>query len=127
MKRATVDLANLELSCSATGVAHQRTAPTVRSAASEAVLVRAARMLSAAGNPARLRLLELLADGERCVTDIADATGTAMPTVSQRLQVLWREGLLSTRRDGKHVFYAVADQHVFDLITAILRHAKEPA
>ena len=84
-------------------------------------------MLSAAGNPARLRLLELLADGERCVTDIADATGTAMPTVSQRLQVLWREGLLSTRRDGKHVFYAVADQHVFDLITAILRHAKEPA
>jgi DNA-binding transcriptional ArsR family regulator len=127
MKRSIVDLAELEPSCGAIDEAHQHTIPSGRPAASEAVLGRAARMLSAAGDPARLRLLELLADGERCVTDIAADTNDAMPTVSQRLQVLRREGLLSTRRDGKHVFYAVADQHVLDLITNILHHAEEPA
>lgn len=82
-------------------------------------------MLRAAGDPARLHLLDLLASGERCVTDIAATTGEAMPTVSQRLQVLRREGLLRTRRDGKHVFYRVADAHVLALIDTILHHAEE--
>jgi len=129
MKRSTVTPTEIEVdpTCGAGDEAHQRTGLVRRAPASESVLVRAAGMLSAAGDPARLRLLELLATGERCVTDIAADTGDAMPTVSQRLQVLRREGLLSTRRDGKHVFYAVADQHVLDLITTILHHAAEPA
>jgi DNA-binding transcriptional ArsR family regulator len=94
-------------------------------AASAEVIARAAGMLGAAGDPARLRLLELLAAGERCVSDIATTTGDAMPTVSQRLQLLRREGLLRSRRDGKHVFYALADAHVLELIDNVLRHAAE--
>jgi DNA-binding transcriptional ArsR family regulator len=125
MKRSIVDSLESEPSCAAGDAAH-RHAPQ-RARATDAVVARAAGMLSAAGDPARLRLLELLSHGERCVTDIAADTGDAMPTVSQRLQVLRREGLLSSRRDGKHVLYAVADQHVFDLITTILHHAEEPA
>jgi DNA-binding transcriptional ArsR family regulator len=77
------------------------------------------------GPATRLRLLELLAAGERCVSDIATSTGDAMPTVSQRLQLLRREGLLRSRRDGKHVFYALADAHVLELIDNVLRHAAE--
>jgi len=50
-----------------------------------------------------------------------------MPTVSQRLRVLKTEGLLRSRRDGKHVFYTLADAHVRELLTNILRHAAEPA
>lgn len=90
-----------------------------------AVVARAAGMLSAAGDPARLRLLDLLAAGERCVSEIAADTGDAMPTVSQRLQLLRREGLLRSRREGKHVFYALADAHVLELIDNVLRHAAE--
>jgi ArsR family transcriptional regulator len=82
-------------------------------------------MLSAAGDPARLRLLDLLAAGERCVSEIAADSGDAMPTVSQRLQLLRREGLLRSRREGKHVFYSLADAHVLELIDNVLRHAAE--
>ncbi len=93
---------------------------------SSAVLSRAAGMLRAAGDPSRLALLDLLADGERCVTDLATATGDAMPTVSQRLRLLRGEGLVRARRDGKHVFYALADGHVHLLLDNVLRHAHEP-
>lgn len=82
-------------------------------------------MLSAAGDVARLGVLELLADGELCVTDIATQTGDAMPTVSQRLRLLKREGLVVGRREGKHVFYALADAHVGELLRNALRHAAE--
>jgi DNA-binding transcriptional ArsR family regulator len=90
-----------------------------------AVIDRAAAMLSAAGDPARLRLLHLLAAGERCVSEVAAHSGDAMPTVSQRLQLLRREGLLTSRKDGKHVFYRLADQHVLELVDNVLRHAGE--
>lgn len=99
--------------------------PPARMQPESAVVARAAGMLSAAGDPARLRLLDLLAAGERCVSEIAADTGDAMPTVSQRLQLLRREGLLRSRREGKHVFYALADAHVLELIDNVLRHAAE--
>lgn len=90
---------------------------------SDAAIERAAGMLRAAGDPARLRLLELLAAGERCVTELVADTGDAMPTVSQRLTRLKREGLLVSRRSGKHVHYALADGHVASLMLAVLDHA----
>ncbi len=83
-------------------------------------------MLSAAGDPARRALLELLDDRELCVTEIAVLMGDAMPTVSQRLRVLKTEGLIRARRDHKHVYYSIADEHVRTLLANILRHAAEP-
>ncbi len=100
-------------------------APAPRPRALPAVRQRAARMLRAAGDPDRLALLELLDAGELCVTDLATLTGDAMPTVSQRLRQLKTEGLASTRRDGKHVYYALADEHVRILLHNILHHASE--
>ena len=113
-------------SCARDDAAHRAAPREARPALAAATIERAAGMLRAAGDPARLRLLDLLAEGERCVTEIAVTTGDAMPTVSQRLQLLKREGLLAARRDGKHVFYALADAHVLDLLDNALRHAGEP-
>ena len=93
---------------------------------SAAVLARAAGMLRAAGDPARLALLDRLTDGARCVTDLAAASGDAMPTVSQRLRLLRTEGLVTARREGKHVYYALADDHVHVLLANVLGHAGEP-
>lgn len=101
------------------------TQPARPAAVSPAVRQRAAAMLSAAGDVARLGLLELLGGGELCVTDIAERTGDAMPTVSQRLRLLKREGLVAARRDGKHVYYTLADAHVRELLQNALRHAAE--
>ena len=103
---------------------HAASAPTPP-LAPRAVRDRAARMLRAAGDVERLALLEHLAAGERCVSELVALTGDAMPTVSQRLKQLRTEGLLVSRREGKHVFYALADQHVRTLVHDILQHAAE--
>ena len=89
------------------------------------VLERAASILRAAGEPGRLRLLELLAPGERCVTELAELSGDSLPTISARLRVLRSERLLSRRREGKHQYYSLADQHVAELVQGVLEHAGE--
>lgn len=86
-------------------------------------IARASGMLRAAGDPARLRLLEVLSSGERCVSDLVAVTGDPMPAVSQRLGRLRTEGLVVSRRDGKHIHYALADGHVASLLLAVLDHA----
>lgn len=88
---------------------------------------RAAALFRAVGDAARLALLERLAAGEQCVSAIALATGERLSTVSQRLRVLRSEGLVVGRRDGKHVYYAVADAHVADIVRAALQHVSEDA
>jgi ArsR family transcriptional regulator len=104
---------------------HSHDAPAPRTTAGETALARAAGIFRAAGEPARLRLLELLSQGELCVTEVAALTGEELSTISQRLRVLRAEHLVSRRRDGKHIFYALADEHVADLIRAVLAHASE--
>jgi ArsR family transcriptional regulator, lead/cadmium/zinc/bismuth-responsive transcriptional repressor len=89
-------------------------------------LERASRIFRALGDPERLRLLLLLSEGECCVTAAAEAQGEDISTVSQRLRVLRNEGLVSRRRDGKQIVYALADQHVADLMFTALAHASEP-
>ena len=86
----------------------------------------AAALFRAAGEPQRLRLLAMLAQGERCVSELAEAAAASMSTVSQRLRVLRGEGLVSRRRAGKHAYYRLADDHVAELIASALAHADEP-
>jgi len=61
-------------------------------------------------NPVRLRLLFLLGEGERSVTEMAEAVETPLPTVSQHLRVMRDLGCLQTRRDGRTVFYRLANR-----------------
>ena len=90
-----------------------------------AALERAAQVLRAMGDGPRLRILDLLKQRERCVTEIVAAVGEKFSTVSQRLKLLRGEGLVVHRRDGNHIFYALADRHVVDLILNALAHATE--
>ncbi|MBA3540171.1 MAG: helix-turn-helix transcriptional regulator [Deltaproteobacteria bacterium] len=92
---------------------------------SDAACQRAAALFRAAGDAHRLRLLEHLGHGERCVSDLAAATGTKLSTLSQQLRVLRMERLVHQRREGKHIFYSLADAHIRELVTAALHHASE--
>jgi DNA-binding transcriptional ArsR family regulator len=103
---------------------HAGRAP-VRRPADPAALDRAARLFRALGDGPRLRLLQALADGERCVGELVAGLGEKFPTVSQRLRLLWTEGLLARRRAGLHVYYSLADRHVADLLANALAHADE--
>jgi rhodanese-related sulfurtransferase/DNA-binding transcriptional ArsR family regulator len=72
----------------------------------------------------RLDLLEQLAQGERSVEVLADRTGLSIANASQHLQHMRRAGLVVTRRDGKFVYYRLADETVLDLLAALRRIAE---
>ena len=80
-------------------------------------------MLRAGGDPERLRILELLLSGEHQVSEIAALTEAGMSTVSQRLRVLLKEELVRRRREGRDMYYRLADAHVETLIRNVLDHA----
>jgi DNA-binding transcriptional ArsR family regulator len=91
----------------------------------EAGLEKASRLFRAIGEPSRLRILSRLAQGEMCVTELAASEHESLSTVSQRLRVLRSENIVVRRRRGKHINYALADQHVMDLVFNALAHATE--
>ena len=86
---------------------------------------RAASLFRVAGEVARLKLLDRLCDGEWCVSELAEAAGVGLSTVSQQLRLLRAERIVMRRRSGKHIFYSLADKHVIDLVVNALDHAAE--
>lgn len=75
-----------------------------------------AELFRTLGHPARIRVLEVLRDGEATVGDIAEAVGVSGSTLSQHLAALRRADVVTSRRDGSHLHYAVVDPRVFDLL-----------
>jgi rhodanese-related sulfurtransferase len=78
-----------------------------------------ARVAKALGHPARLELIDLLAQGERTVEALASAAQLAISTTSAHLQTLKRAHLVSTRRDGTRVYYALAGDDVAQLYVSL--------
>jgi ArsR family transcriptional regulator len=86
---------------------------------------RAAALFRAAGDVSRLKLLGLLAEGELCVTELAQVFGTGLSTISQQLRLLRSERIVRRRRSGRHILYSLADRHVEHLVKNALEHAAE--
>ncbi len=78
----------------------------------------------ALGNGHRLELLELLAQGERSVDVLSRLSGLSFGNASQHLQHLRRAGLVDARKDGKRVYYRLADEEVVALLVALRRIAE---
>jgi len=76
------------------------------------------------GHAHRLDLLEQASQGERSVEILAERTGLSVANASQHLQHLRRAGLVTSRRDGKFVYYRLADDAVLDLVAALHRIAE---
>jgi len=76
------------------------------------------------GHVHRLELLEQLAQGERSVEVLAQKTGLSIANASQHLQQMRRAGLVASRRDGKFVYYHLADESVLDVLAALRRVAE---
>ncbi len=83
-----------------------------------------AAVAKALGHAHRLELLEFIAQGERSVESVAAVAGLKIGNASQHLQHLRRAGLLTARRDGKHVFYSLSDDSVLDALAALRRVAE---
>ena len=85
----------------------------------------AAEMFRALGDPERLRLPVRLAAGEACVSEHAMDEGEKITTVSARLKTLLAARLVKRRREGKHVFYGLADGHLPPMLSNAIDHAAE--
>jgi len=75
--------------------------------------------LKALAHPLRWRVLCALATGERNVGEIEAATGIGQPGLSQQLGVLRKAGLVTTRKEAKLVFYAIADEQIAGTLARI--------
>jgi DNA-binding transcriptional ArsR family regulator len=80
-----------------------------------------AELFKALAHPARIRVLELLADGERSVGEIQPMVGIESSHLSQQLGVLRRAGLVSTRKEGSSVIYAIRDPQLVELLAVAKR------
>src|SRR3954453_23022438 len=76
-----------------------------------------AELFRALAHPARVRVLEVLADGERSVGELQGLVGVELSHLSQQLGVLRRAGLVTTRRERSSVFYDVRDPLVVELLS----------
>lgn len=88
----------------------------MRTAATEAT-----GMLRALANEDRLLLLCQMTQGEVSVGELEELLDIRQPTLSQQLGVLRNEGLVNTRRDGKRIYYSVADSRVLALLELMYR------
>ena len=79
------------------------------------VLALVAERFKALAEPARLTILNTLRAGPRSVSELVDETGLGQANVSKHLQLLNHLGFVKRRKDGLFVFYALADQTVFQL------------
>jgi|SRR5579862_252960 len=90
----------------------------------QALFAQFAAIAKTLGHSHRLELLEQLAQGERTVEVLASRTGLSVANASQHLQHLKRGGLLKARRHGKFVYYALADDGILAVLTALRRIAE---
>lgn len=82
---------------------------------------RAVATLKLLGNSDRLMLLCRLSQGECCVSALEAELDIRQPTLSQQLAVLRNEGVVGTRREGKHIHYRVADPALLDILAVLYR------
>lgn len=87
---------------------------------------RMAEFLGFLADPNRLRILSILAEQEMCVGDLATAVGMNESAVSHQLRTLRTIRLVSSRKQGRHVFYRLQDDHVFSFYQAVVEHLDEP-
>jgi ArsR family transcriptional regulator len=82
-------------------------------------LEEAAEVLKAVAHPIRLRIIELLENGEMTVTELISCLGTQQAYTSQQLNILKSKGVLTARRQGNQIYYAIANPSVIKVIHCI--------
>jgi len=88
-------------------------------------LYRLAELFKVFGDPTRIRILHTLSARELCVQDIADTLGMTQSAISHQLRILKQMSLVKFRRDGKTIYYSLADDHVATIMAQGLEHVCE--
>jgi ArsR family transcriptional regulator, lead/cadmium/zinc/bismuth-responsive transcriptional repressor len=102
-----------------------RLARVRRALVSPAESVALAETFSLLGDPTRTRILHALSVDELCVSDLAGLIGISASAISHQLRLLRDRRLVAVRREGKHTFYRLQDEHIRTLVDMGLSHVAE--
>ncbi len=84
-----------------------------------------AELFKVFGDSTRIRILFVLFEAEVCVCDLAQALNMTQSAISHQLRILKQNKLIKSRREGKSVFYSLADEHVRTIIDQGREHIEE--
>ena len=84
-----------------------------------------AELFKVFGDSTRIRILYVLFEAEVCVCDLAQALNMTQSAISHQLRILKQNRLVKSRRDGKSIFYSLADDHVRTIIDQGREHLEE--
>ena len=81
-------------------------------------------VLKAVAHPVRLQIVELLEDGEKCVSEIVKGVGNKQSITSQHLSRMRDKGVLSSRREGANIFYRIENKNVIKVLHCVHKHSR---
>lgn len=106
--------------------AHEEIVKTVsESMPDDEILYDLAELYKVFGDSTRIKILYVLLEAEMCVCDIALLLGMSQSAISHQLRVLKQSQLVKYRREGKTIFYSLADEHVRTIISQGMEHVAE--
>lgn len=115
-----------KIDCCATVEVHEELLKIVNETMpDETELYDLAELFKVFGDSTRIRILFVLFEAEVCVCDLAEALGMTQSAISHQLRILKQNKLVKNRREGKSVFYSLADDHVRTIIAQGRDHLEE--
>ena len=84
-----------------------------------------AEILKSLGQPTRLKIIDFLRDGERCVCEIFPAIGEEQSNTSRHLNMMLSAGVLSRRKDGLKIYYAIKHAEILEVIDIVINIVKQ--
>jgi len=78
-----------------------------------------AQALKILGDSNRIKIIEILREGELCQCEVIPYIGQSQPTVSRHLNLLERHGVLARRKEGTKIFYKIADEKVLEIVDLV--------
>jgi ArsR family transcriptional regulator len=91
----------------------------------EEILYDLAELFKVFGDSTRIKILYVLLESEMCVCDIAELLNMTQSAISHQLRVLKQSSLVKFRREGKAIFYSLADDHVVTILNQGMDHVGE--
>ena len=115
-----------EIDCCETSEVHEELLKIVRDTLlPEQELYDLAELFKVFGDSTRIRILFVLFEAEVCVCDLAAALNMTVSAVSHQLKILKQNKLIKSRREGRSVFYSLADDHVRTIVSQGMEHIEE--
>ena len=111
--------------CGVTYIDEKKVLKVQKNFPDETIINDTSEILKILCDPTRLKIVMALAKEELCVCDLSSLASVSVSAVSHQLRLLRGQRLVKHRKQGKMVYYTLADEHINKIIAAALEHAEE--